>query len=215
MFLRTLCFLTLLALPCALAQTELRLEVTESRVFRHGEDQSAVIGIVKNVGAVKLEFVKVHALVYDERGEQIAEDYTYAQRNVLRPGERSPFLMLLDTDASVASHTFSFSARRRLFVPERTIEIVDAELFASNGLSNEYALRIPPYVRGTLLNRSERAAERVEVTLAGYSASGRLAAVGFDYVEGLEPGLETEFRSYLFYTYEPVVFVEVWVGACD
>lgn len=215
MLLKTLCLMAVLALPYALAQAETYLEITEARAFRHSEDQSALIGIVKNVGAVKLEFVKIHALVYDKRGEQIAQEDTYAQRNVLRPGERSPFLMVLDTDAVVASYTFSLSADLRLFVPERIIEIVDADLYARDGSLGESALRTPSHVRMTLLNRSDRALEYVEVTLAGYDASGQLSAVGFDYVERLEPGKETEVRSYLFYSYGPVVFVEVWVGARD
>lgn len=215
MLLRMLCFSVVLALPCAVAQAETYLEVTESRSFRHNEDHSAIIGIVKNIGTVKLEFVEIHALVYDGDGKEIAEDDTYAQRNVLRPGEHSPFLMLLDTDATVASYTFSFSANLRLFVPERIIEIVDADLHASDSLLNEYAVKVPPHVRGTLLNRSDHALENVEVTLAGYNESGQLSAVGFDYVEKLEPGRKTEFRSYLFYSYEPVVFVEVWVSAYD
>jgi hypothetical protein len=57
-----------------------------------------LIGQVKNVGNDTAESIQIHLSVYDKSGGIIGSEYTYADVNSLKPGQKSAFTIMSDSD---------------------------------------------------------------------------------------------------------------------
>jgi hypothetical protein len=55
-----------------------------------------IIGQVKNVGNGTAEFVQINFNLFNKKGELIGTEYTFADPDTLRPGQKSPFNMYID-----------------------------------------------------------------------------------------------------------------------
>jgi hypothetical protein len=57
-----------------------------------------IVGQVMNVGNGTAEYVQVIFTYYDKRGEILGSGFTYANQNTLKPGQKSPFNMIVDEE---------------------------------------------------------------------------------------------------------------------
>jgi hypothetical protein len=64
--------------------------VTHAGLVMEG-GEFGVSGTIKNVGDAPAEFVQITATVYGETGQVVGVDYTFAEADVLAPGEESAF----------------------------------------------------------------------------------------------------------------------------
>jgi hypothetical protein len=64
---------------------------------RYNED--SLVGEVTNNGTAIAEFVKVSASFYDDNGNIVGREFTFADPHTLNPGDRSPFEMFISSDA--------------------------------------------------------------------------------------------------------------------
>ena len=55
-----------------------------------------IIGQVKNIGNGTAEFVQINFNLFNKKGELIGTEYTFADPDTLRPGQKSPFNMYID-----------------------------------------------------------------------------------------------------------------------
>ena len=57
-----------------------------------------LIGQVKNIGNSTAESIKIHLSVYDKDAALIGSEYTYADISDLKPGQKSAFTIMSDSD---------------------------------------------------------------------------------------------------------------------
>ena len=55
-----------------------------------------IIGQVKNIGNGTAEFVQINFNLFNKKGELIGTEYTFADPDTLKPGQKSPFNMYID-----------------------------------------------------------------------------------------------------------------------
>ena len=68
-----------------------------------------LIGKVKNIGNGTAEFVQLTFNLYNKKGELIGTEFTYADPDTLKPGQKSPFNMFIDEKTGDKVRAFEVS----------------------------------------------------------------------------------------------------------
>jgi hypothetical protein len=81
-----------------------------SQRFNQERYSSEIVGEVQNNGTEPVEFVKVAVTFYDNNGNVVGTEDTYADPSDLRPGIKAPFKILLTSDSVIAdTATYGFT----------------------------------------------------------------------------------------------------------
>lgn len=70
-----------------------------------------IVGEVSNGGQASAEFVQIVATLYDEAGQIVGTDFTYADLDVLPPGGTSPFELSIGEAVQFSSYTLQVQGR--------------------------------------------------------------------------------------------------------
>jgi hypothetical protein len=68
-----------------------------------------IVGQIMNVGNGTAESVQVIFTYYDKRSDIIGSGFTYAEQDTLKPGQKSPFNMMVDEDTGDDMEAFEVS----------------------------------------------------------------------------------------------------------
>lgn len=162
---------------------EVKVEIGGYKVV---EDQLAtrVIGYVENKGNTPVEDIQVAASLLGSDGKTVASDQSIYERNVLPPGERSPFLVMFSQKPSGwESEKLQVQAKPlnpRSFAAGRRAEGLKVEDSSLNPPANQFAGFT---VSGQVKNEGDKVAEGVEVIAILYDAEGQPLGVGQTYTD--------------------------------
>ena len=66
--------------------------------YRSDRFSDDIAGQIKNVGNGTAESIQIIFTYYDKKGEVIGSDYVYADQDILKPGQKSPFSQMVDEE---------------------------------------------------------------------------------------------------------------------
>jgi hypothetical protein len=66
--------------------------------YRSDHFSDDIAGQIKNVGNGTAESIQIIFSYYDKKGEVIGSDYVYANQDLLKPGQKSPFSQMVDEE---------------------------------------------------------------------------------------------------------------------
>jgi len=99
-----------------------------SQKYKSSKFSDEIVGQVKNVGNGTADRIKIHFSLFDENGELIGSEYTHAEQDFLKPGQKSPFKKFIDEDTGDDVEAFEVSLSwRNSDRTEEYIENVDIE----------------------------------------------------------------------------------------
>lgn len=90
-----------------LEQQQQSVRVLSSSEYQDDAGSYHIIGEVENSSPDAREFIKITASLYDSSNRIVETDFTYADVELLRPAEKSPFDIILD-DNSQANQASSY-----------------------------------------------------------------------------------------------------------
>jgi hypothetical protein len=68
-----------------------------------------IIGQVLNIGNGSAEFVQISFNLFSKKGDLIGTDFTYAEQDILKPGQKSSFNMFIDEEIGDKMKAFEVS----------------------------------------------------------------------------------------------------------
>lgn len=151
-----------------------------------------IVGEVKNVGDSSPKHVKVSVVCYDASNNTVAFESKNASIDVLLPGQKSPFEIILEDVYHMSHYEVAVSSYETTnIIPYRTLKII------SHNSSRDETGRL--HIEGEVENTGDRNATGVEVIAAFYDERGTLIAMNTTYTEpaNLEYGRIAEFEIIL------------------
>lgn len=142
-----------------------------------------IVGEVRNDLSELVQFVQIVGTFYDSAGLLIDTDYTYTDLDYLRPGEKSPFNLII-SDASVAQRIDSYT----LAVNWEPVFADPAAVAAATVLTIEQGeQRINDLgwyeIVGQVLNGGSEATEFVKVVATFYDEAGQVIDTDYTYTD--------------------------------
>lgn len=158
-----------------------------------------IVGEVQNDTGQNVAFVKVVASVYDSGGTLVGTESTYTDLDILTPGQRSPFeIIILNISAAATSYQLSGQWRVTTDQPLRGLTI----------LSHREQVDRAGYhhIIGEVRNDTGQPVEFVKIVGAFYDGSGKVVATESTYTEldRLEPGQTSPFEMIALYWHNAV-----------
>ena len=77
------------------SNTNAKIILTDQK-YKSDRFTDNIIGQVKNIGNGTAEFVQINFNLFNKKGELIGTEFTYADPDTLKPGQKSPFNMYID-----------------------------------------------------------------------------------------------------------------------
>ncbi len=137
-----------------------------------------IVGELKNNFNYPVEFVKVIARLYDSKGKLIDTDYTYSYLDVIKPGQKSPFKLLV-LDDNIASrinrYSLEVSSRHADSALPKGLKIQRGE----EGVNGYGWYQLV----GEVTNTGTRTAKFVKVIATFYNKAGKGIDADYTYTE--------------------------------
>ena len=154
-------------------------------------DTRELVGEVQNNTSRNAERVNIVATFYDSTGRVVATANTYADVDIMRPGQRSPFRTFYDLSSVPARHSIQVQWQGTDKQPIDNIPILSS--------GNRSHTATTQRVFGEVRNDSGVALRNVSVLITGFSASGQVVAVQDTYgdIDNLSPGAVTPFETFI------------------
>jgi len=152
-----------------------------------------VVGEAKNVGDGCAGFLKFVATWYSEDGEVVGTDYSYSILDEVRPGEKTPFYIVLAEDNVIATKVrLQWEWNECYEPPPRDVRLLSIHARYDGDLE---CLS----VFGEVRNEGNHTADFVKVILTLYDSEGEVVAVDFTYttLDELRPGQTSPFETYV------------------
>jgi hypothetical protein len=128
------------------------------------------VGVVKNTGTVSLEYVKPIVVLRDAQGAVIASEFTFADLDVIEPGEMSPFILVFIDDVDGwTDYEVTVEAEEALY----SEPYKDLEIISHSGRADEQADYV---VQGEVKNTGSEDAVFVGISAAFYDADNNVVA---------------------------------------
>ena len=173
-----------LALVCLMAvsvqqvQAASGVTLVSHSMFYTSSNVLYVVGEVENTGDVATEFTKVNATFYDSENEVITTKVGYAEVDVLLPGKKSPFyVMLMEYDGSldVESYELTVLWNESEETKEQVLEITSS--------SQSTDILDSLHVTGEIKNTGSTTATEVIVFATFYDSTGTVVGRSWEYAE--------------------------------
>lgn len=167
------------------------VELVEFEIV-NSEFSDHAVGILKNVGASNIKFVEVTVTFYDSSDNVVANEFTFADLEIIQPNETSPFSI------SLTSSTDNFDRYELLIewnetseTPIRSLVVTQANIDKDRSGAN---------LIGQIRNDSDQNLEYVQAVYLCRDDDGRLIDAGSTYVDAdvVAPGVSSAFNAYLF-----------------
>ena len=149
------------------------LEISETHTYDTSFG-SYLIGEVENTGSAPVRFVKVSAIFYKADGTVDSTDFTYTYRDVIPPGERSPFAVTYDNeDGAISTWKLTVTGDRTSTPVPSGLRIQGDN--AAIGSFGYYE------IAGEVVNDGDETAEFVKVIASLYDATGKIVGADFTF----------------------------------
>ena len=136
-----------------------------------GDDDSLhIVGEIKNNLQVPLTQINIHITLFDENKHPIVTKETGSLVNVIMPGMKGPFDLILTDNEAKKTKSYSMELDYKVSIPkDQVIDITESELSRDN--HNNLV------ITGTVTNRGDITANTVAVIATLYDKEGNVAAV--------------------------------------
>ena len=155
-----------------------------------------VLGFVENTGEVPIDKPKLHVVLKDKDGKEVATDFGFGTRDITYPGEKTPVNALVKDPPPYDSMEFELELGEPFYVPKTVegLEVVDPKITRAKYGSGYEA-------EGKVSHSGSVPAKFVEVECQAYNAEGKLVGIYTTYASGdvLEPGATARFKFLGFY----------------
>jgi hypothetical protein len=156
-----------------------------------------VVGEVENTGDMATQYVKISAAFYNSTNELVATGYGYTSLDVVLPGRKSPFdILLSESEGSLKVHNYSLTVSWDDYAMGKPIGL---EILSNSSYIDAYGYMI---VDGEIKNTGNLVANYTEVIATFYDADGTVVGCDFDYTDPthLAPSQTATFKINLIYT---------------
>jgi len=134
------------------------------------DDALHIVGEIKNNLQVPLNQINVHVTLLDENEQLIAIKETSSLVNIIMPGMKGPFDLILTNNEAKTTKSYSLELDYKVSTPKnQVIDITESELSRDN--YNNLM------ITGTVINRGDITANTVAVIATLYDKEGNVAAV--------------------------------------
>jgi len=185
------------ATPTPLPPDTVLLGLMSSHEYEDDLGFITIVGEVRNDLQMNVGKVLVTATFYNASGDVIEEASTSTMMDILLPGQRSPFALILPRPVDLWEYSLRITARPTLEQPLAGLEVVQ---------SHAYEDQVGFYhVTGEVENTGQRTADRVQVIVTLYDKWGKIVNAGFVYSEPrpVRPGEKAAFDCS--FNYYPLV----------
>jgi len=129
-----------------------------------------IVGEIKNNLEAPLNQINVHVTLLDENNHIIETKETSSLVNIIMPGMKGPFDLVLTNDEAKKTKSYSLKLEYKISPPKnQVIDIIESELSRDN--YNNLM------ITGTVTNRGDITANTVAVIATLYDKEGNVAAV--------------------------------------
>ena len=129
-----------------------------------------IVGEIKNNLEAPLNQIYVQITLLDENKQQIGIKETSSLVNIIMPGMKGPFDLILTNDEAKKTKSYSLKLDYKVSPPKnQVIDIIESELFRDN--YNNLM------ITGTVINKGDITANTVAVIATLYDKEGNVAAV--------------------------------------
>jgi hypothetical protein len=187
----------IVATPTPLPPDTVLLGLMSSHEYEDDLGFITIVGEVRNDLQMNVGKVLVTATFYNASGDVIEEASTSTMMDILLPGQRSPFALILPRPVDLWEYSLRITARPTLEQPLAGLEVVQ---------SHAYEDQVGFYhVTGQVENTGQRTADRVQVIVTLYDKWGKIVNAGFVYSEPrpVRPGEKAAFDCS--FNYYPLV----------
>jgi len=148
-----------------------------------------IYGEVQNNLGYNLEYVKIVASYYDNRGQFLGSSFTFTEMDILKPGQKSPFELSSFPDTFTPSEVeLQVTYSRAYSKPFEGITILN-----HSGKSSTYGCY---EVIGQVQNNSNVDASYVKIVCTYYNGNGKVIGCAFCFtdIDTLRPGQKSPFE---------------------
>jgi hypothetical protein len=165
------------------------IRVVSSSSYQDDAGYGHIIGEVENNSPDTKEFVKITSSVYDSANRIVETAFTYTDVDVLRPGEKSPFDIILDDKDQISK-----VSRYELSVSSVNSDPKPSNLKLTIG-DNYYDDLGYAHVLGEVTNQGSENTQYAKVSGTFYNDQKKVVGAGFTFTEpsDLEPGQSAPF----------------------
>jgi len=187
----------IVATPTPLPPDTVLLGLMSSHEYEDDLGFFTIVGEVRNDLQMNVGKVLVTATFYNDSGGVIEEVSTSTMVDILLPGQRSPFALILPKPVDLWEYSLRITARPTLEQPLPGLEVVQ-----SHAYEDEVGFY---HVTGEVENTGQRTADRVQVVVTLYDKWGKIVNAGFVYTEPrrVRPGEKAAFDCS--FNYYPLV----------
>lgn len=141
-----------------------------------------IFGELQNTGNKNLRLIKLTATLYDSDGKEMGTDYSYAYTDILLPGDKAPFsIMLGPTGRDYESYTLEVTSYKETTEePYRDFEFLNTSSYIND---NGYYC-----VKGEIKNTDSQNIDSVAVIITFYNAEGKVISATSHLKKDLEAG---------------------------
>ncbi|MCW4016042.1 MAG: FxLYD domain-containing protein [Candidatus Bathyarchaeota archaeon] len=169
------CFISL---PCQPVQALGDVQIVSHSSFYNSLDTLYVVGELENTGDVATEFTKVTATFYGSDNQVIDTSIGYSTLDVLLPGRKSPFaVMLLQDDGAMDVYNYTLSVSWQEYDEDKPIGL---EI-----LSSEESVDVLDclHITGEIKNTADSNANSVMVCATFYDSTGTVVGRSWEYAD--------------------------------
>jgi hypothetical protein len=161
----------IVATPTPLPPDTVLLGLMSSHEYEDDLGFFTIVGEVRNDLQMNVGKVLVTATFYNASGEVIEEASNSTMIDILLPGQRSPFALILPKPVDLWEYSLRITARPTLEQPLAGLEVVQSQAY-----EDEVGLY---HVTGEVENTGQRATDRVQVIVTLYDKWGKIINAGF------------------------------------
>jgi len=161
----------IVATPTPLPPDTVLLGLMSSHEYEDDLGFFTIVGEVRNDLQMNVGKVLVTATFYNASGDVIEEASNSTMIDILLPGQRSPFALILPKPVDLWEYSLRITARPTLEQPLAGLEVVQSQAY-----EDEVGLY---HVTGEVENSGPRTADRVQVIVTLYDKWGKIVNAGF------------------------------------
>jgi hypothetical protein len=180
--------------PTPVPADTILLGLMSSNDFTDQLGNIVIVGEVRNDASVNATAAEVSATLYNQKGEVIQQQRTRPLVNILKPAQRSPFIISLVRPPDLWEWSLRAIARPTQEKPQEGLTVVKSRAFED---------KVGFYhVTGTVLNGGSLTSRLAQVVVTLYDKWGKIVNTGFAYTnpstiaEGFEASFDCSFSYF-------------------
>ncbi len=155
-------------------------------------DYIDIFGELQNTGQKNLKYIKLTAAFYDSAGEVIRTEWTYANADILLPGEKAPFSFIEAASAEKDYQSYELevtSCRETTEEPYRDFEFLNTSSYIDD--QGYY------HVKGEIKNTGTQDIDFVSVVITLYDAGDKVVSASTSLIAHLAAGGTDSFDTWV------------------